>query len=400
MHTDDILPDEILDKHLGGGSPQPAAESGPPSPSGADEDTDESTFDDEHEDTELDEAGDDELDDKLEEGEDDLDDEGLDDDEDDLDDDDDLDPEDDEDDDAGSTKKRGTRKSDKQADFLENVTAEERERIEQDPGLRKLHRKMQADYTRKTQAIARDRKRVAQFDQFMEHVRTPEGSVQFLRDIVLADPNIAAAAFEQIATGDGAKDFLIEVGLALPEVFEEAWDRVQDLQHDDEERERHIEKRNREREDAEWERRRAARAREQFEERLKEIESYAEKLAERAGLEPEDTGEVHDEIMAAMRAKRQAGEGYDLSNAEIKAIVLRVRKDIRAREERIRKRLERRGLKEARERTKALARNAQRGRVAPRTSSSTASRAGKPKLTGDLDRDLDNFIDARLSKRI
>lgn len=405
--TDDILPDEILDKHLGGRSPAPAAGSTSIAADLDDTGGDDADLEAELDDTDEDEVGGDELDDAPDEDDADSDDDDtLDDDEDDedLDDeeDDDLDDdeteEDDEDEDEKPRKGSRKSKSKKPKDFLENVTREERERIEKDPVLKKLHRKMQADYTRKTTEVARLRKETealrASQQQFMDELRTPEGAVKFVRDVALADPYIAAAAFEKIATGDGAKDFLVEVGLQMYDQFAEAWDRIQELHDDPDERRRHEERREDEREEAERKRRRAERERERFRERMDEIRDEAARLATKAGLDPEDAEEVWEEIKAEVRRRIAAREPWDLSRDEVKRIVRAVRKDIRRREERIAKRLERQQLREQRERVKKRARNATRRRAVPRTSSGAGARGRMPEPPPNKD-PLDHFIDTR-----
>lgn len=401
--SNDILPDEIVERHLGG-NPKPAGGAG--SPAADLDDTDDVDLEGDAEGTDDDEAGG-ELEDEFEDEDED---EagagtgGSDDDEDlEEEDDEDLDEEDEDadldDDDSDDDGKGGKGKEKGPTDFLESVTAEDRERIKADPALRKLHKQMLGDYTRKTMALATGRKEVesvrAQQEQFTAGLRTPEGALRWTRDVALADPFVAAAAFEAIATGDGAKDFLVEVGLAKPELLTAAYERVMELHDDEDEKARHIRDRDRKRDDADYERRKLDRSRERAREVISGMEATAERLAKKAGLEPEDAEIVLRELRAEVRSRVSAQKPWELSKDEIKRLVLGVRKDVRAREERVAARLKRRRLQEEREQVKQRARKGAQRRPAPRSSGAPAGK--RKKFTAPTGRDpLDSFIDARL----
>ena len=374
--TEDILPDEVLDKHFDEQTaPKPTADE--EDTLAFDDDTDESTVEDFAEDTDADDAGEEESDEELEE--------------------DDLDDEDELEDDTEEEEEDDLDEEDEDVeDISEVLSKEERELIESTPELKKAHRLMQADYTRKTTRVARREKDVeakqAKIDAFAQHVQTPEGAVEFITNTVMRDPTIAAKAFESIATSEGATAFLVEVGLADTDAFERAYDRVMELNEDEAERTRHTRKREAEREDFELKAKRDRMVRDQFEHRLREIQDTTERLSERAKVAPEDVGEVIGAVKDAIRKKGQAKGEWDLNNDEIKGIVLQVRKDIRKREEKVRRRLESESLKKDRQRVRNKAKRGNRP-PAPRASSSSRAQPKPPKQTGDPDRDLDRAIE-------
>jgi hypothetical protein len=375
----DILPDEIVDKHFAGEPREPAASH---DLDGTDADDDDNLDDDEdHDDDEEDaegyeDEGDDELDDGLQ------------------------DEEDDEEEDEEE-------EEDGEDGVLESVSASELKAIDADPTLRKIHRHMQRDYTRKTMAVSA-REKVAEqkeqrIQQFESVVQTPRGMVQFLTKNLEKHPDIIGAAFEAVATGENADSFLLEVALAKPEVFEKAYARFQELQDDDDARERHVERR-----DTAAEKNRVAREREQLRQERFDRESgallgEALRAAKKFGVDKEDIPEVREAVARklAEAVDRRTG-GVALSKADVAKVVRAVKKDIDAQLETAKRRLARRKTTEAQKDVRSKAKRAQgprrvvpQGRAAGKTGGATKRQASRTKVPSGVD-PLDHYVNKRL----
>lgn len=382
----DILTDEILDKHLGGG-PATAVSDDPPDPAADDispddlaSDTSDEDPEEEFDDTEMDEDGEDEPDDELD---DDLDDEDLDDD---FDEDDDLEEDDDEDD---------------EEDVLDgHVTKEDHERIKNDPSLQKVHKEMQRAFTKKSQELADERREVDTLRDRHERLEatlsTPQGMANYLASMIQQRPDVVGAAFEAVATGDAALDFLVEVGLHDAEVFERAYDRVHELQTDEDERNRHVRDRERAAKDRDIKNREQRLRRQTFDRAVSRIQGIAEREADRLGMDKDGLETVNDRLRDEIRKHVQEDGSIGLDRKEIRSIAKAVKKEIDRVEERVRARLERKRTSQSQRETRRKAQQAKgRKRVPPKGKGSRAPKTESYKPPEGAD-PLDSFIDHRL----
>jgi hypothetical protein len=378
----DILPDELVDKHFVREPQVPAASHDLDDPDDGDEDT----LDDEDPDLDDEEVEGDDA-----EGEDELDD--------DLQDDDDEDEDEDEDEEESEDEES-------EEDAVLNVSATELKAIEANPTLRKIHKLMQRDYTRKTTAVA-GREKVAEqkekrINEFESAVQSPKGMVQFLSKNLREHPDIIGAAFNAVATEDGADNFLLEVALAKPAVFEKAYQRFQELSDDEDALARHVERR-----DMASESRRVARdlealRQERFDREAGTLLGEALRVAKKLGAEKEDIAEIRDAVArkVAESVNRKTGS-VDISKDEVRKLVKVAKKEIDARLEKARKALARRDAagKQKDVRTKAkrskAARRAVPGRGSAGGGSTTKRQASRMKPPEGVD-SLDFYINKRL----
>lgn len=375
----DILPNEILDKHFGGG-PDTAVIDGPEdpepteiSPDDLPEDTSDEDPEDESEDTDFDEDGDEDPDEELDD--DDLDDEE----DDDLDD----DEEDEEDED------------DEEDLFAGKVTKEDHERIKNDPSLSKVHKEMQRAFTKKNQELATKRERQDRLD---EALSTPQGMADYLSSMISQRPDVVGAAFEAVATGEGGYDFLVEVGVHDMETFERAYDRVHELQMDEGERGRH----ERDRDLRAKERDVSAREQKQrvaaFEESMNTIQDQVDAEAERFGIDADDMDEVKSRLKSKIRERVQADGSVDLSKSEVRAVAKEAKAHLDDVYKRTRAKLKRVEARKSQENAKRKAQSAKgRKRLPPRSRGTKPGKSGAFKPPPGRD-PLDAFIDHRVEE--
>ena len=333
-------------------------------------------------------------------------DEGHEDSEDDEDDED----EEEEDDDSGDddSDEDEEEEEDDEVDVLETPSAEERKAIEKDPGLRKIHKLMQADYTRKTTEISeRERateQRQARLDAFEKAVQTPAGMKEFLTRNLHDHMDIVGAAFESVATGPGGLDFLVEVGLHNPEVFRKAADKVDLLESDEDEKARHIRDRDGKADDLRRKRDRLKLAQEKFDTQSGKLMTAALRTAKALKIHKDDLGEVQQAVIQEIDGHVQKDGTIDLTPAAVKRAVKKVKHTIDKRIQRAEERLTRRKAAGRRDDVKKKAASAKKKRVVPRRGSTgsrgvgskrEAARAARGKVPEGVD-PLDHYLEKRM----
>lgn len=331
MSLDDLLPPEILDKHLGDTeeevTPSPAVESEEPEDE-AEETLDEEESDAEDEETDDEDAGGEEPDDAEDEEESEDEDDESDDDE---------EEEDDEDSES----------------FLPKF---DRKKIEQDPELSKAYKHMQAAFTKKMMEASDS---VRQAEEVLEEVKQFEAT--------LADPK-------------GAEEFLLNVALNRPEVFQNAYERAVALLEDDEEKDSYLKEQQLKVREKELERQeREAQARAQ-EARVEQIETSTRRLAAKMGLDTEDV-EIAEQFVANRILENRARTGKaDVSDDEIREAVSAAKKFVERKAQKVQSVTKRQLLKEREEQVKAKAKLAKRPR-APKAGKSPAPRPKREEIT-------------------
>jgi hypothetical protein len=340
----DTLLDEGLERLFSGGPDKPEASDEPPEADA--EDTPEEGPADDAEDTDSDEAKEDEGAEEEEEKD---------------------ANEGDDSDEAEEKADEEAEKSDDDSDEADDeeeeeelltVTAEERARIEKDPALKKLHRSMQGDYTRKTTAV-KDRERA--IEQIESDLRDPDKSADFIARIYKRQPDVAAAAFERVATGDSARDFLVAIGIQTPEVFEKAYDRVRELLDDESAMKAHKADQARAQRDQDLARREAGIRRQTFQKDYDRVSTLAAREADKVGIEPDEADDLADRLKEMIRGRVKEDGSIDLSASDVKALVkrekARIDEQYRRASERARKKLAR----ESQDATKRKAKAAEKG---------------------------------------
>ena len=400
IERQDILPDELLSKHLDGAkNPKPAAKTPKAAPPAKDNRR-EATPAGDADDNLDDDAGDDEPDDELDGL--DLDDFEDEDEGDDLDDDEDLDDED-EDDDEEDDLEDEDEEDDEEDDVLDSVPAEEIQRIKEDPALRKLHKHMQRAFTKKTEAVARRSKELERRESELADIRTPKGIAEFLTEVLGQDRNLIGVAFETVATGEGAENFLVEVALQKPEVFEKAYDRFRELNDDPDELDRHKRKRDDEVESRRVKQERRKLVEDRFEDEKVRVGSEARRYAKKLGIDPDDYAVVNQALADAVRETVNVESGrIALDEREVRKIVKSTKEQLDKQYERAAKRLRKRQLDEKRETVRKRSERNRRGASAPRSAArGSGGKGGKGKGKGGFAPPegvdgLDAFIDTRL----
>jgi len=318
------VPPEVLDRHWSGGDSDTGSVAiSEPDPDELDEDSP----DDDLEDT-LDEDPDDDADtedDEELEGDDPV-----------------------EDGDEESEEDDSDEEEEETEDVLESdrISKEERERIEADPALKKIHRQMQAAFTRKTQELATSRREVEQ----------------------------AQAEYEQFAatlqTDEGAEEFLIRLAVARPDLIERVYERSVEINDDDDAKQTFLREQDLKAREQEVERLRRQRETDLRMVRAQEITADTRRIARAAKLtDPEDIELVERAVATKIRENRTQDPNAYISEAEIKAEVEDIARTIRAKEERVRKAEQAKRLVSQKERVKEQARNSRRTPPARATSS-------------------------------
>lgn len=381
----DILPDELIDRHFG--SPAAVADPDPEADEAAEpeEDADLETSDEEPED-----------DDDLEDDDDEAGEEDPDELDEDLDDDDDEEDNEEEEDDEETS-------DEEPEDVLDRVTPEDRERIEEDPALKKLHRQMRADYTRKTQAVAERSREIDRKEQsireFEGALATREGMAAHIARTFDSNPEVIGDAFEIAATKGDPMGFLVEVGLHDPEVFEKAYERVQELQHDETEKNSYVRDRDQRTKEKKLEQREHRLRRNAFDRDWSALEKRAAKEAAKLGIEKDDVPEVVDRLKAQVRGKIRDDGSIALSGRDVRAAAKDAKAALDKVYSRVKRKLSLRQEAESRKSTKRKAAGAAKpARVAPKGVARKRPKekvAWKPPENADP---LDAFVDHRLSE--
>lgn len=389
---EDILPDDLVEKHY----PKPAALD-----DDGDADDDDDTLEDEDPDDDADDDEDEAGEEELEEGHEDS--EADEDEDDDLDDEEDDEegeeedvPEDEDSDDAED-----------EEDVLETPSAEERKAIEKNPTLRKIHKLMQRDYTRKTTEVsARERAvetRAERLDSFEKAVRSPKGMVQFLTKNLRDHMDVVGPAFEAVATGQGGFDFLVEVGLHSPEMFRKAADRVDELESDETEKSRHVRARDAKSDEERVKRDRLKLAQERFDTASGKLMSTALRVAKSLRVHKDDLEDVRAAVLKKIDEKVRQDGSIAFSPAEVKKVVKKAKREIDARLDRAERRLASRTAAGRRGAVKKKAGDAKKKRVVPRRGSTgsrgvgskrASARAARGKVPEGVD-PLDYYLDKR-----
>jgi hypothetical protein len=203
-------------------------------------------------------------------------------------------------------------------DFL-TVTAEERAEIEKDPKLKKLHRLMQADYTRKTTGISERERAIESIEGAM---RDPEKSADFLAGVYRRQPKIAANALTKIATGEHATDFLVAVGLNDPEQFEKAFDRVREIADSPEERARYDRAQSDRQREIDLESREERIRSQRTTADLDVLATRLDREADKFGFDDDEIKDVRDRFKDLVRGRIDRDSGsVKVTETEIKAMV-------------------------------------------------------------------------------
>lgn len=345
----DLLPTEVLAKHLGPDTsgyeasfPRPAAEAESPEPDSEDtpEDPDADEAEDtpsgpeeEDTDTDEDEAGDEEPEEGEEEAEDEV---------------------------------EETSEEREDDDFLPPF---DRKEIEKHPELRKAYKHMRAAFTRKMQELGEKARRADFLErEFMEFQAR-------LRD------------------DKGAEEFLVQVALARPEVFERAYERAVRLAENEEERNLFIREQQLRHKEREAELRRMEMEAQRIQARAQEITATITRLGKAAGLVGDDLELVERLVVAKINENRAKTGKADVTDEEIQEAVDTARRLLQRREGTLAKKLQ----KERDAKVKALAAKAKEKRPAPPRA--TKSPGVKPKKIGPpppgvdpLDHALDSLL--------
>lgn len=261
--------------------------------------------------------------------------------------------------------------SEDEEDILTSVSEAELKRIQADPALKKLHRLMQRDYTGKATVVAeRERAVVAREQAFTDletELSTAQGFVGYLSQHMASRPDIVGAAFEAVAQGEGGHDFLVSIGRQKPELLERAWERVQELVEDEDERKRY----DRDVESMVREQRLKSREdrvlRETFARELGALEEAALKEARKLEIPKDDQAEVVAKLRAALKNNINSDGTLKLDKEAARKVARDVKAELARVEARVRSRLEREVTTESQRKVKEKAAKAGKsGRVPPR----------------------------------
>jgi len=371
----DILPDELISKHLDAGPARTAV--GTPNPDELDADE----FEDSEDDNPYGGPDEDDPENEDDEGE--------------------GEPDDELDDDGDEEGGEGDSENEPDA-LLDTASKEDIERIKADPALSKLHRSMQKHFTQKTQAAAeRERRAVAReeaVNRLESTLSDPQGMADYLRFQLESRPDVVGAAFEAVAVGENGLAFLTEVGLAHPEMLESAYDRVQELLSDESEKSRHIRERDVRMREQRLEQRDQQARRSTFDAEFSGLTKAAEKEALRLGLQKDELPEVAAKLRDAVRPRVGKDGRIDLRPDDAKKIAREVKASLELLEAKVQRRLERRSATTSQERTKQKAASASRNgrRVAPGPVGRGRPTANTPFKAPPNTDPLDAFIAHRL----
>lgn len=256
-------------------------------------------------------------------------------------------------------------------DVLTSVSEAELKRIQEDPALKKLHRLMQRDYTEKVTGVAERERTVGAreqaFNDLEAELSTAQGFVGFLTQQMNVRPDLASAAFEAVAQGDGGHDFLVAIGRQKPELLERAWERVQELVEDEDERRRY----DRDVESMVREQRLRSReeraARETLARELGALEEVALKEARALKLAPDDQKQVVARLRESLRGQINPDGTLKLDKQAARKIAQDTKAELDRVEARVRARLEREVTTKNRQSVKdKVAQSKTPGRVPPR----------------------------------
>jgi hypothetical protein len=379
----EILPEEILDKHLGGG-PDTAVADDPDEP-----EPDDPNPDDEPEGTPEEEPEEDPEDDEVDEGGD-------------------EDPDEDEDEDLED--EEDEEDEEEEEDVLDDkITPEDRQRIKDDPSLAKVHRELLRGFHEKTTELAEkttelaDEKRSVEqresrVDEFEAKFESPDSAAQYFGWLMGKTPSVACAAFEAIVEGENGADFLVAIGESNPEMLEKVYERVQDLISDEGERARY----KRGQAQQEWEgklNRREQRIREgAFDKDFAKISTVFQKEANRLEIDKEDLKTIETQLGDKIRTRRREDGSIDLTPVEVKEIVREAKKAQDRLEEKVRRRLDRERVGESKKAVKKKAAKGKRkGSVSPKPSERRPVKEHETFEVPDNEDPLDAFVDHRIS---
>lgn len=373
-----------LDAAEGGDDPKPVAtDDDDTTPEADDEITSEEDLDEDEEgDIEEEEAGEEELEEYAEEDEED----------------------EDEEDEEGAEEDEDEEEEDEEVeDVLSSVTADDLQRINEDPVLNRLYKSMQRDYTTKTKAVSERQNdldtREKAITDFEGVLRTAQGLADYLAQTMERRPDVVGAAFEAVATGERQADFLIAVGVEHPEVFETAFDRVQEILGDSDEKKRYERERDMQVRDASLKEREDKIRRATFDRELTGLERIAEKRARSLGLGDDDLEDVRRRLHGRVKGQVRKDGSIVIGPKDAKAAADEVHAEVKRIEERILKRTTKKQVKQSRAKTKEMARKAKAPkRSAPRSAGRKTPSQNK-RFKAEQGRDpLDSFIDHRLSE--
>lgn len=374
--------DELFDKWSGDDTPsEPEPDPDDDTPDADDEDTPEEEPEDEAEDTDDDDEAEEEEPEELE---------GDEEDEEDEDEDDESEDEEDE----------------EEEDVLENVSAEEKQRINEDPALSKLYKLMQRNLTKKTTAAA-ERERVLDtkeqdFDKFADHLRTGDGMADYLANLLDQNHSVVGAAFERVATGENGRNgvaFLVEVGRTHPELFEAAQEQIQEFEDDPDSLKRYTKERELQSKEMKIKQREDRIRFNRFTRDFEKLRTVAEKEIERIGVIDEDKPEVVEQLKALTRKHYREDGSIDVTPAQVKEVVRAAKARAERYYEKARRDLERQNTKTSRAKTKERARKAKAPKRVPPKSVPRKKPKEKEVFTPEDNKDaIDSFVDYRLSQ--
>lgn len=346
LDTDDVLPDEVLSRHLGLDTgaeedPEPAAEAEEPAEDDFEDTPDEGPEEDDA-DTDADEAGDYEPDDEGEE-------------------------------DGGEEEDDDPAESDEELeDFLPEF---DRKEIEKDPELKKAYKHMQAAFTRARQRDA-------------EAARESQRQLEILQREV--------ESFKaQLQDDAGAEEFLVQVALARPEVFERAYEQAVRLAEDEGARDLFTREQRVKAAERAAEQERLAMAQDRARARAAEIVALVGEYGADAGLEGEDFELAERFVVEKINQNRLRTGVADLTNEEIKAAVQDAQRLLKRQSKKVERKVSKKLAKERDEAVRAKVRNSRRP-APPRASKAPGVKPKKlPPPPPGVD-PLDHTIDALL----
>jgi hypothetical protein len=387
--------DDLLDKAFDkaeSDSPKPEPTPDDDTPEADDEDTpDDEGPEDEADDTDdEEEAGDEEPD--LLEGDDEENEE---------------DEEDDDDEELEEEEEEEEGDEEEEEDVLDTVSAEEKQRINDDPALKKLYKLMQRNFTKKATAVS-ERARVLDtrerdFDQFTEKILTADGMADYLADLLDKNHSVVGAAFERVATGENERNgaaFLIEVGLAHPEIFEEAQERLMELRDDEVELKRYRKERDLQSKEMRIKDREQKILFKRFTEDFEKLRTVAERESKRLAVIEADQEEIVEQLKTLARKNYRQDGSIDVTITQVKDLVKKTQARAERYKEQARRELERKNAKKSRTQTKERARKAKAPRRSPPKTVPRKTPKEKDRFVPDDRSDpLDSIIDHVLSQQ-
>jgi hypothetical protein len=262
-------------------------------------------------------------------------------------------------------------------DFLTPETLKKHQkRIESDPSLKAVYQQMRADYTRKTQEVAEQRKEItAAGEELLEFEQT-------LMDVT---------------ESGGRETWLIDAALDNPDVFQRAFDRAADILADPDKKKQYERERTVSVREQNLKPRERVAAEQEMQQRIAAVHRASDQACVAFGIKDEAGITVAKKYVArVILANRQAGED-NITAEQIRAAVKEAASDLRQARGKVEEDVKRKGRQEKLEEAKKTIRDSKR----PPPPGGRAPSVLPPKVpkveTGRSLRDpLDSFIDQKL----